>query len=124
MTDTEAIYSAIRGFVAAYERQDLDSILAYYTDDLVKLRSGGPSESKPELARRIAETFQTYETKLDAGVDEIEVGGSLGYVRGTLRVTLTPRNGGEDVTIARRYLEIWRKVDERWLVARTMDNSE
>ena len=43
-------------------------------------------------------------------------------LRGTFRVTLTPKAGGEAQTIDRRYLELWRKENGRRLVVRTMDN--
>ena len=40
------------------------------------------------------------------------------------KITLTPKADGEPQTIERRYLEIWRKEDGRWRVARTMDNTQ
>jgi ketosteroid isomerase-like protein len=90
--------------------------------DLIKLRQDAPAETKSEVARRVAEVFNTFHSRVDVSNDEILVGGELAVTRGSFRVTLTPKSGGEPQTIDRRYLELWRKENGCWLVVRTMDN--
>ena len=122
LTVEEEIRRAIDEFINAYNSGDSHAMLACYADDLVKLRQGAPPETKPEVARRVAEVFDKFHSRVDVSNDEILVAGELAFTRGSFRVTLTPKAGGETQTIDRRYLELWRKENGRWLVIRTMDN--
>lgn len=122
MDEKEEIERAIEGFKKAYDAGDLEGVLAYYTEDLIKLRNGAPAESKRELAARIAEVFKKFHSTVDATVDEVMVSGDLAVVRGMFHVTLMSRQGEEKHALDRRYLEVWQKQDGRWKVARTMDN--
>lgn len=122
MTEIKEIESAIRGFKRAYDAGNLDAVLAYYTDDLIKMRQGAEAETKKVTAQRVSSVFANFSSKVDVIVDEIIVEGNLAFTRGSFQVTLTPKAGGEKIVMERRYLEVWRKVNGEWLVARTMDN--
>ena len=122
LTVEEEIRRAIDEFVDAYNSGDIHALLACYGDDLVKLRQGAPAETKPEVARRVAEVLNKFHSRVDVNNDEILVAGELAFTRGSFHVTLTPKAGGDPQTIDRRYLELWRKEEGRWLVIRTMDN--
>jgi ketosteroid isomerase-like protein len=123
LTVEEEIRRAIDEFINAYNSGDIQAVLATYGDDLIKLRQGAPPETKPEVARRVAEVFNKFHSRVDVSNEEILVAGELAFTRGSFRVTLTPKaGGGETQTIDRRYLELWRKENGRWLVVRTMDN--
>ena len=122
MTVEDEIKRAIDEFIKAYNRGDIQAMLNCYGDDLVKLRQGGPPETKPEVAQRVVEVFSKFHSRVDVTVDEIVAAGEFAFTRGSFRVTLTPKAGGEPQTIDRRYLELWRKEHDRWLVVRTMDN--
>ena len=117
----DEIKRAIDEFVKAYNSGDIQAMLACYGDDLVKPRQGGPPETKPEVAQRVAEVFTQYHSRVDVNIDEVAAG-EFAFTRGSFRVTLAPKVGGETQTIDRRYLEIWRREHNRWLVVRTMDN--
>jgi ketosteroid isomerase-like protein len=121
--DPGQIAMAIADFTAAYNRGDLTSILAYYTEDLIKLRQGAPPETKKEIADRLRSLFASYTGTLTVQTDEIIVEHSVAFTRGSLRVVLTPRAAGTIQTIDRRYVELWRKEGGRWRVARAMDNT-
>ena len=123
MSDQEAIESAIQAFVNAYNSGNLEAMLACYSDDLIKLRQGAPAETKHQVAQRVAAVFTKFNSKVDVTIDEINVAGDLAITRGNFTVTLSPRDGGKRQSVSRRYLEVWRKENERWLVMRTMDNS-
>jgi len=123
MSDAQQIKDAIGEFILAYNGGNLDGVLACYAQDLIKTRQGATPESKTQTAERVADVFKQFDSRVDVGIDEIEVSGDMAFTRGTFRVTLTPKSGGEPITIDRRYLEIWRRQSGRWLVARTMDNS-
>jgi len=101
---------------------DIDSVLGYYGEDLIKIRYGAPAETKSETAQRVRAVFENFHSRVDVVNDEIIASGNLGFTRGSFTVTLTPKTGGESQSISRRYLEVWRKENGRWLVVRTMDN--
>ena len=122
MNDREEIESSIKEFIEAYNSQDLAKVLAYYSDDLVKIRNGGASETKAETAERIAAVFEQFHSQVEVTNDEVCTDGNLAFTRGSFTVTLRPKIGGESQVVRRRYLEIWCKQRGRWLVARTMDN--
>lgn len=124
MSDHEAILQAIESFAASYNAGDLPALLAYYDDDLVKLRQGAQAESKAETGRRVKDVFARFDTRVDVRNIEIEVSGDMAFTRGVFAVSLSPRDGGEARQVVRRYLEVWRKRAGTWRVARTMDNME
>ena len=117
------IAMAITDFIAAYNRGDLTIILAYYTEDMIKIRQGAPPETKKETADRLRSLFALYTGKLTVQNDEIIMEHDMAFTRGSLRVVLTSRADGTTQTIERRFVELWRKEGERWRVARAMDNT-
>jgi len=124
LNEEKTIEASISEFIRVYNAGDLEGVLAYYSDDLIKVRQGGPAETKTETAKRVAGVFDKFHSRVDVTNDEIRVSGEMAYTRGTFRVTLSPKAGGERQIIERRYLEIWLKEDGRWRVARTMDNTQ
>jgi ketosteroid isomerase-like protein len=124
LSEEKTIEASIAEFISVYNAGNLDGVLAYYSDDLIKTRQGGPAETKSETAKRVAGVFDKFHARVDVANDEIRVSGEMAYTRGSFRVTLTPKAGGETQVIERRYLEIWRKENGRWRVARTMDNTQ
>jgi ketosteroid isomerase-like protein len=122
MNDHEAIESAISEFVKAYNSGDITRVLAYYGDDLIKLRNGARLETKSDIARRVSEVFEKFYSRVDVSIDEIQISGDIAFTRGSFQVTLTPKAGGESQTIERRYLEVWQRKGECWLAIRAMDN--
>ena len=123
MTDEEQIAEAVERFIRAYNGGDVETIVAYYADDLIKDRQGAPPERKAETVERVRGVLRDFRGNLSVTNDEIVVSGDVAYARGSLRITLTPRAGGAPQRIERRFLEIWRKRGGRWLVTRTMDNT-
>jgi len=121
-SDRDQIAAAIDAFIVAYNAGDVAGIVAYYGDDLIKDRQGSAAETKEEVAQRIEQFFGQYRAELSVSNDEIVASGDIAYTRGSLKIRLAPRAGGPAQTIERRFLEIWRKRDGRWLVVRTMDN--
>jgi ketosteroid isomerase-like protein len=123
VSDSGEILEAIESFARAYNSGDLAALLAYYDDDLVKLRQGAPPESKAEMERRVRDVFARFHTKVEVENLEIETVNDLAFTRGLFTVTLSARTGGDVHRVVRRYLEVWRKRAGRWRVARTMDNA-
>jgi ketosteroid isomerase-like protein len=117
------ILAAIARFRDAYEAGDADGVGRCYSDSLVKLRQGAAPETKDEVVSRVRAVLRESAGRLEVTNEEIEARGDLAFVRGRFVVTLLPRAGGPATEIRRRFVEIWRKEDGAWRVARTLDNA-
>ncbi len=120
----DELVAGIAKFIDAYSTGDVDAIARYYSDSLVKLREGAPPESKADVISRVKRTFRDFVGHLEVTSDEIGISQDLAFTRGSFVVTLTPRSGGQPTVVRKRFLEIWRREDGRWVVCRAMDNSE
>ncbi len=123
MTDLDAIREQVRRFIDAYNAGDVDGIMRCYSADLVKTRQGAAPESYAETETRLRTFMQKFAGQLTVVNDELVVAGDLAYTRGSLTISITPRDGGAAQLLERRFLEIWRKEGGEWRVARTMDNT-
>src|SRR5690349_21747127 len=88
LNEEDAIEACISEFVKVYNAGNLEGVMAYYTDDLIKVRQGGPAETKPETAKRVAGVFDQFHSRVDVINAEIRVSGEMAYTRGSFRVTL------------------------------------
>jgi ketosteroid isomerase-like protein len=123
MTDREAIEAQIRSFIDAYNAGDIEGVMRCYSDDLLKLRHGAQPENRRDTEQRVRGVMNAFRGRLTVENQEIFVASDMAYVRGSLRIVLEPRTGGPSQEIERRFLEIWRKENGRWLVTRAIDNS-
>ena len=120
-----AAREAIRELVSEYCRQvvraDTDGVVALFTEDAIYFRPGEEADQgKAVLTPYWAAPFENYVVDIDFRADEVEVSGDLGYVRGTLTYTGTPRSEGvSPVSAEQRYVWILRREDDgRWRIAR------
>ena len=125
--DLRQIESAIESFVIAYNAGDVDRLLSAYDTAFVDMPLGtetiSGSAAIVSTRERLEQTFANYTGRLEVDTQEIRVEGNLAFDRGVLTVTLTPRSGGERITVRRRFLEIWKKSSAgHWRVFRAMDN--
>jgi ketosteroid isomerase-like protein len=116
------ILRAVEQFRQAFATGNLQGIKEYYSDDLLKFRTGVPPEGKTVVLTRLIETFRNYNCHVDVTNDEIIIEGALAFARGTYVVTLTPKSGGDALVLRRRFLEIWRREGGVWRAFRAMDN--
>jgi uncharacterized protein (TIGR02246 family) len=128
MTDEAEIRHVVEDFVAAFNSRDTNRLLEIFTDDLIDMSAGGPTRTghaaREHFLSRVAEMHAKFKPHLVVTIDEIRVVSDWAYQRGSLVVTLVPRDGGETSFIHQRYLEIWRRGrDAQWRIAIEMDNS-
>ena len=126
--EAAAITETLRLFVDAYNRGDVPAMISIFSDDLVYMPEGLPTESgRPAIDRwasSVRDTLAKYKGHLDIKTEEIEVFGDMAFGRGSLTVTLTPIAEGQAVTRTRRFLEMWKKEkDGKWRIIRAMNNN-
>ena len=122
------IRRTVQEFVEAYNSREVARLPDIFADDFIDMSAGVPTrtgkEAKEHFVSRVEGTHAKFTPHLTVNIEELRVAADWAYQRGSLVVTLVPRNGGETSFIRQRYLEIWRRdADGRWRIAIAMDNS-
>ena len=116
------ILKIVERFIDAYNNADVDNLMACYTKDVVKLRNSVPAEDYATIKDRLSVFFSKWRGNLVVENHEIVVSGNLAFIRGELHIVMRPVAGGPEESLKKRFIEIWRKEENVWRVARTMDN--
>lgn len=129
MTDEAVIRKVVADFIEAYNAGDWNRAKNVLADDVVDMSGGSRTRAGKEAIKffrsRVESAHAKFKPHLEVQVDEIQVAGDWAFDRGTLSLTLVPREGGEATHIRQRFVEIWkRQADGQWKVCRLMDNHE
>lgn len=125
-SDGRAIRELFEGFIAAFVAKDLETLRASYTDDALVVPPGHPSiQGRDEIIDRLwSPMFEAFEVEAELPVEEIRFENEWGFVRGTYRLRLDPRAGGDPVTEEGRYIDVVRKTaDGGWKIAHAIWNT-
>ena len=125
----QSIRRAVEEFTRAYNAGDLQNLAEIFAEDLIDMSAGEPTrtgeEARKDFVARVAATHAKFRPHLEIHIEELRVAGEWAYQRGSLRVTLIPKEGGDTSFIHQRYLEIWkREPGGKWKIAIEMDNTE
>lgn len=119
-TDEAQIRALVDTWQAATRAGDVDAVLGLMTDDAVFLVPGRPPMGKAEFAElsRVPPGVPrpTFESTSD--IMEIEVSGDMACLWSRLSVRVTPPGADEPIERAGHTLTVFRRVDDRWLLAR------
>lgn len=104
---------------------DVAGAIDLFTDDVVYLRPGDEADvGKAAVRRHWQESVDAMVVDIDWRADEVEVSGSLAFIRGDLTFRGSPRTGGEPIVNEQRFIWILRKGDDgSWRIARYMRHS-
>jgi ketosteroid isomerase-like protein len=113
-------HQAHEAYVTAINSNDVDTLLADLTDDVVYLSPHEPALVGKAAVRRWLEAyFGAYTAHWEKTTLEFIVAGDWGIERYSYRSTDTPRAGGAPITDAGKGINIYhRDADGRWRVAR------
>lgn len=68
-------------------------------------------------------TFHAFEVDATLPIDEIQLDGEWGFVRGTYAMRLDPRGGGDPLSEEGRYIDVVKRdEDGAWKIARAIWN--
>jgi len=119
----QAVASAPRLLIDADNRRDLDGVLAGYTRDAVWLPPEGPAlRGRENLQSRYRQLFSRNDPRLSADIAEAHASDGWGYAWGTIRGTVSPRDGGAPAQVADHFLAITRCEEQRWKVSHLIWN--
>jgi len=116
--DTQEIRVWLDRWTKAFSKQDVDSIIALYADDVVAYDIVPPLQYIGKAAYRAdyQQFFSQYEGDLHVEVRDLHVGaiGDLGYAAGLELISGTLRNG-QKASVWLRFTSLFRKSDGHWL---------
>ena len=125
--EKEKIRQADIAWSKAAEILDLETIVSYYTDDVVVMLPNMPVVVGKDAARELNRSMWDtpgYSAKWKPEKVEVASSGDMGYARGSYVLTINGANG-VPVTDKGKYVEIWKKqADGEWKCAVEMFNSD
>jgi ketosteroid isomerase-like protein len=105
----QAIRSVATGIVAADNRRDIESVMAYYAGDAVLMPPNEAPVAGRDLIRpRYEALFAAFTPEIVPRVDEACVEGRVGFVRGHNGGRLIPRTSGETRVLDDGFLMLLR----------------
>ncbi len=122
--DEAVIRAATVSWTEAYNAGEVDKIVALYTEDAVLM----PANATTLTGRAAIKDFLTKDTAAakaaglteKIGDSDVGISGDLAWHAGTSSVVDT---AGKSVETG-KYIEIWRKVDGKWLMIRDIWNDD
>jgi len=108
--DLAAVYRTLDSWLAAFNAGDASALAALAADNAVFLPNDGSGLIGREAIKSHYQTwFEQFVPAETATGDEAEVIGDRAFFRGSYTATLTPKAGGEPVTLSGKWLSIYRR---------------
>ncbi len=122
--DRATIDGTIEPFEAAYNAADVDGVLAFYDEQIVRMPQDAPStEGLGGVRLSLEEAFALGTPDISITQEELILSGDIAISRGNYLLTFTPEDG-EPVVVNGKYLNVLRRqVDGDWKIARSMISS-
>ena len=123
--NVEAINKVREVHIAAVNNGDADAWVATFTDDGVQMPPNAPANAGSECIRAWSKAFLApFSVRFTLFIDEVQVGGSWAFERGTYKIDLTPKAGGESIQDIGKYITVYeRQPAGAWKIARDIWNS-
>ena len=112
-------------YSASLNAGDLDRWLSLWTEDGVQMPPDEPSVvGKQSIRVRNQSVLDAFTFDITITNQEVVAVGDLAYSRGVYEATLTPKQGGETISIDGKYMTILRRQsDGSWKIHRDIFNS-
>lgn len=124
--DEAAVRNLLDAIVTAFNNQDMETLLALHTDDIVLMDPGMPTVQGKEQVQQLFARFKAEKISLHLKitVHELKVSGDLAFFRGIVFVRKT-KEAEPPVQDTGRVLCLFRKeATGRWLRSHVMVNKE
>lgn len=124
--DGRAIEQFLQRFIDAFNDGDVEVLRSSYTDDALVMPPGQESiEGRDAIIDRLwSPVFAAFDVEAELPIEEVQAGLEWGVARGTYTLRLVPRDGGEPIVEAGRYIDVLEKgTDGAWRIARAIWNT-
>lgn len=122
--DLDALGVSTERFLAAWNAADVEALGAWMAEDAIEMPPDGPPlVGRAAMLQGLRDYFAEFDAVQTATTDEVVVRGDLAVLRGTWRLTETPRAGGPPVERSGKWLDVQRRTaDGSWKTWRWMWN--
>ena len=123
--DVAAIGKVRDAYMAGYKAGDAAAIAALFTSDAASMTNAQPTADGPAAiqAAITAMTGMASSQELTITAAKTDVSGDMAYDRGTFKLTMAMKAGGEPMNEEGRYLVVLkRQADGSWKLAEDMSN--
>jgi uncharacterized protein (TIGR02246 family) len=114
-----AVRASIEQLIEAEHARDIGAIMAFWTEDAVLHPPGAPEIRGRAAIRAMYEEVFDGDMLKDFSAEplqvEVSMAGDIAYEIGT-NEAIFPTPGG-DMRNPGKYLTVWKKVDDQWLIA-------
>jgi uncharacterized protein (TIGR02246 family) len=108
--DVEAINEIWNQYATAMNTGDFDLWISLWEDDGIQMPPDAPAVFGKEQIRIVNEKkFEPFEVNVTINNEEVQIEGDLAFSRGTGTISLTPKAGGETISMIGKYLTILKK---------------
>jgi len=125
--DIAAIEDVLNQYAVAVNTGDFELWLSLHADDVVKMGPDAPAIFGREALRANKEAaWDNFTLEMALYPEEAQVSGGLGFARGTYTLSITPKAGGETISVMPdgKYLTICkRQADGSWKISHDCYNS-
>jgi uncharacterized protein (TIGR02246 family) len=125
-TEAQAIDRTRDAHVAALNSGDVDAWAGAFTNDGVQMPPNFPANVGRDNIQAWSGAFLgAFRAEFSLAPEEVQIAGAeWAFERGTYKITLTPKAGGEPMQDAGKYITIYqRQPDESWSMAHDIWNS-
>jgi len=118
--DIAAIEEVLNQYAVSSNAGDFELWLSLHADDVVKMPPDAPAIfGKEDLRANFKPFFDDFNTSCVLYPEEAQVSGDLGFARGTYSISITPKAGGETISVMPdgKYSTICkRQADGSWKI--------
>jgi uncharacterized protein (TIGR02246 family) len=121
--DEQATREVHETWIEAVNAGDLARLLGLMTDDAVFLNPGEEPLGRDGFPDKFSGAHRRLRIHCASELEEVVVAGEVAYTRSRDALTLSAREGGEEMQLAGYRMTVYRKQpDGRWLLARDAHN--
>lgn len=124
--DTAALKALVQSdYIRAYNTRNFASLAKLFTEDAVEMPDNLPALSgKEAILAYYQKVFEGYATAvINQTAEEIAVSGDWAHASGTYHWSGMPQSGGQQVESRGKWLAVFRRQPDGWMLARTCWNA-
>jgi|SRR5215471_8654113 len=127
--DEYAINVAKTEYREGHNNADVERILSVFAGRFTHMPEGEPSfygeEAREALRSQLSKLFELYRVRMEVVIVNIAVFDNTAIDRGSHKLVLTPKAGGDPEVRRYRYCEIWQKQkDGTWRIGFFISNKD
>jgi uncharacterized protein (TIGR02246 family) len=126
-TEVQAIKKTRETHVAALNSGDVDAWADAFANDGVQMPPNAPANVGRDNIQAWSRAFLgAFRAEFSLAPDEVQIAGAeWAFERGTYKISLTPKAGGEPIQDVGKYITVYQlQPDGSWAMARDIWNSD